>query len=258
MPESILVHRNKQREIISAVIYPTSSGNANKYADGKILKAYTAKQFNQIYSAADMPKKTKKPDTQELQDWIEKIREAGEPQRGGRREAGKGCSDELNTPEDQKNRKKVSWQVNSRTDIRDLMIDAAKKRGYTVTGLAETVFIDWLNKNELSGKKQIKRTPANSTNTIAYRLGQLAAKEREIYGAVNLNEYVFEIPGTHVTAVKKDLIKQYKYTQDVGDIISSIPKSGLGVPLHERNYIWFFAGFCGVDWKLISDQKFKD
>lgn len=251
MLSTILVQRDKKGILLDAVTYNCSAAHANSLSpDAELLVALTPKRFKEVYSGNQIPDSTKQPTQTALQRWIKKIDKAPRPKQGGRREKGKHCAVELNA--EKINKKKKSWQIFARSDVYSYILDEAKKRGYTITGLTETILIDWLNRN---GVGKISKPPiATGAQKGAYVLGQIAAKEKEITGSVNFQDYVFSVPGKKLTSFRKSLISSYKYTEDVGKLFEAIPNTLITSALNPRNYIWFFAGFCGVDWAVIAEQ----
>ncbi len=249
---SILTKR-KDGKLLDAVVYECSAQHANELSpDRRSLTAYTAKKFSRAFPVASFPEPSNKPKDSDLKKWIEKIESAPKPKYGGWRGKGESCTAELNTEE--KNPKKMSWMLNTRADVRNMMVKAAKKRGLTITGLTETIIINWLNENE-AGKKKIPAKAANNANRYSYILGQIAAKEYEILGNISFEGYLFDVPGKKLTSLKKSLIASYKYTEDIGRLYEAVPQTLITTRLNRRNYIWFFAGFCGVDWSVIAEQK---
>lgn len=155
-------------------------------------------------------------------------------------------------PKKEATEKKAVWQIGGRPEVRDGIKRAAARRGLTTTGLSENILADWLEKNE---KTKVPKTILTKSAKDSYILGQIAAQEKEITGKVDFNEFIYSPPGRKITALKKQLIKEYRYSKEIGELVDSLNLSSLGVIMTERNYIWFFAGFCGVDWAVFATPK---
>lgn len=250
MLSTILTRRDKGA-LAEAVVYDCSAQHANAQSpDPEALVAMTPLKFRRAFPGAQIPAVSAQPTTNEMKGWIKKIEAAPKPKHGGWKGKTKQCSDTLNT--DKINLKKSYWQLATRTDVKDLIASAAKKRGLTTIGMVETILIDWLNRNEL---KKIPRQITRSTNKVAYTMGQIAAKEYETFGNVSFEGYLFEVPGKKLTALKKFLISSGKFTEDIVRLYEAMSASTTTTRLSFQNYIWFFAGFCGIDWAVIAEQK---
>lgn len=146
---------------------------------------------------------------------------------------------------------KVPFGTKLHSDVRDAIQAEASKRGCTISVLVETILVNWLNANK-GTKRKVKTDVISNTGHGAYALGQIAAKECEIFGKVKFEEYLFDTPGKKLTALKKKLVSLYKFTQDVGELFDKIPKAFYQIPMNRRHYIRFFAGFCGIDWNVVE------
>ena len=155
-----------------------------------------------------------------------------------------------------KNNNKIKMPFGTRlhSDVIDAIQVEARKRGCTISGLVETILVNWLNENK-GTKHKVKTDSISRTGHGAYALGQIAAKEYEIIGKVRFEEYLFDTPGKKLTALKKKLVSLYRFTQDVGELFDKIPQAFYQIPMNRRHYIRFFAGFCGIDWNIADKEQ---
>lgn len=238
----ILTHIDANGVILAASTHTATKKLANECSPkpGEFVAFYKS-EFKKLSSGYIL--RQEQSGNRVFKDWIKKIEEADVPN--------KSCNVQLKT--DHPNEMKTHMGINCRTDVKNAMHEAAKKRGYSITGLIETIFINWLNANE-TGKKLIA-SPTRATEQSAYNFGLLVAKEFEIYGKVDLSDCIFNSISKTVNRLKKSFIRDNKYTPEIGGIINTISSKSQCVPLHPHYYIWFFAGFCGIDWATIAEQK---
>lgn len=241
----ILLQISGERGIDAAVQHSATVKRANECSPSPgTLVALPTKAFNKLFPNQGLTERGKLANGSALQTWIEKIE--AEPEVKSKRLL--NCQTKLNTGN--QSEAKVNFCTLIHLDVRTAIGEEAQKRGYTISGLVETVLVDWLNKNT-NIKQKIENETVSKMEQAVYALGLLASKEYETFGDVDFREYLFEVPGKKLTALRKQFISAYKLTEDVGKLFESIPLTLSNTKVNRRHYVRFFAGFCGIDWTTI-------
>lgn len=246
----VLLQIDSSRGIDMAVEYNTTPKRANACSPvpGRFIAIYP-RAFSKLFPGQDLTPADKLAKGSTFETWIKKIDSVDDVTSEEQKQT---CQVKLNTG--QQTNTKVHFGTVINLDVKNAMQEEASKRGYSISRLVETILVNWLN--AANGKKfKIPTDPATKMRHGAYALGQIAAKEYEIFNKVALEEYIFTIPGKKLTALKKRLVSEYHFTKDVGELFKKIPQDLNQRQLNRRNYILFFAGFCGIDWNVADQVK---
>lgn len=143
------------------------------------------------------------------------------------------------------------WPLIIRPDVHQLITAAATERGINPSYLVETILIQWLNANIL--KQPITRTEPPQGGKLAYRIGQLAAIEKELYNTVSINSYLFETTG-QLSALRKQLKRDKLLSTEIQELFKNKSLFTNG-NLVSSNYPWFFAGLFSLPPDFLGAVK---
>lgn len=140
------------------------------------------------------------------------------------------------------------WKLNIGEDVRTAVKFAATQLSYTVTGLVETVLIDWLNRNYLADHTE-ERNAVPTESRQAYVTGQLARIELDQFGEVSVDGYLRDA-GASLASLKPRLRKAKQLTRATETLFREVRLTDFQIaPAHR---FWFFAGFCGLSFDFLA------
>lgn len=140
------------------------------------------------------------------------------------------------------------WKLNISEDVRTAVKFAATQLTYTVTGLVETVLIDWLNRNYLADHTE-ERAAVPTESRQAYVAGQLARIELDQFGEVSVDAYLRDA-GASLASLKPRLRKAKQLTRATETLFREVRLTDFQIAPARR--FWFFAGFCGLSFDFLA------
>lgn len=147
-----------------------------------------------------------------------------------------------------KRRGTTPWRLNIGEDVRTAVKFAATQLAYTVTGLVETILIDWLNRNQLADHTEA-RAAVPTESRQSYTAGQLARLELDQFGEVSLDGYLRDA-GASLGSLKPRLRKAKQLTRATETLFREVRLTDFVIPPARR--FWFFAGFCGLSFDFLA------
>lgn len=147
-----------------------------------------------------------------------------------------------------KRRGTAPWFLAVGDDVKTAVKFAASQLTYTVTGLVETVLIDWLNRNHLADRAT-ERAGVPTDARQAYVVGQLARLELDQFGEVSLDGYLRDA-GASLGSLKPRLRKAKQLTPATDALFREVWRKIVRVPPARR--FWFFAGFCNLSFDFLA------
>lgn len=147
-----------------------------------------------------------------------------------------------------KRRGTTPWFLVIGEDVRTAVKFAASQLAYTVTGLVETILIDWLNRNQLADHTEA-RAAVPTESRQSYTAGQLARLELDQFGEVSLDGYLRDA-GASLGSLKPRLRKAKQLTRATETLFREVRLTDFVIPPARR--FWFFAGFCGLSFDFLA------
>lgn len=150
-----------------------------------------------------------------------------------------------------KRRGTTPWNIGIGSDVQSALKFAASQLSYTVTGLVETLLIDFLNRHYLADRsKAVKSVPTAARN--AYYYGQLARLELDRTGETSADNWLRE-PKKQLALMKSQLATddsfQLAYRQ--------LRLAGTTDNLPSLYWFWFFGGFCQLAIEYLATKRGK-
>lgn len=220
-----------------AVEHSTTPKRANACSPvpGRFIAIYP-RAFSKLFSDQNLTPVDQLAKGSTFETWIKKIDSTDDVTK-----AKQNLPSQVATSVAVQNEKKINFGIVIRPSVKDTIQLEASKRGYTISGLVETILTNWLNTRK-GGSHNVTTDPFGRMGHGACILEQIAAKEYEIYNTVKLEEYLFDVPGRKLTALRKRLISDYHFMKDVGELFKMLPQDFRQRPLSKRYYILFLPG----------------
>lgn len=253
MAKAVLIHhdrgRGKVKQVLCIRIVDYSSDRANRLREPEEfteLHSFNLKKYKSIFGKKAVETNNI---TEQMQRWMERIRNKPISKPGGWRGTNATSTEEFTIKKPDTTSRKISWGLNARQDVRDRITEIAQKRNITTAGLVENILIKWINENETASENVLKGS-INTRKVYCYRLGQLAAIGENLFGNEDLYEYI-KTPWKKITELKKKM-KGNKIDDVVSDFLN-IASQLMNRPIEQYNQIYFFAGYCGTDISVFWD-----
>lgn len=140
-----------------------------------------------------------------------------------------------------------NWWFFARDIVKEKITEEAKKRSVTVSGLLETILIQWLNKN---ADAQIDDESEFSPYAVtAYSLGRISNIEQEKFGYSDTDGYILN-PAEKRKNIRRKL-KQAGFLTEEYEKLFNIT-SDIKNELNEKQKIYFYAGSLGLSLNIFN------